>query len=77
METPETKALRAQEMLIHTHVLKHTHYSDIPFEQKQQQFKETCYAIKTIIKQKLYRKFSSNLEQYFLKKFNVSRAQVR
>jgi hypothetical protein len=74
MET--SYSLQDLERRIYKSVLKHTtlHQS---WEQKQFEFRETCFAIKEIISYKLYRHDSTNLEQYFLKKFNVSRAQVR
>jgi hypothetical protein len=68
--------LQEQELKIHLHVLKHVSQADVPFHQKQRDFSETCFAIRAIIKRKLYRAYSPNLEQYFLKKFKVSRAQV-
>ncbi|KAJ3323695.1 hypothetical protein HDV06_001425 [Boothiomyces sp. JEL0866] len=51
-------------------------YNELPFETKQQEFKDTCYAIKQIVVQKLYRCMSSSLEGYFKKRWNVSRAST-
>ncbi|KAJ3301210.1 hypothetical protein HDV03_001196 [Kappamyces sp. JEL0829] len=68
--------LQEQECLIHPQVLKYSSSDSLDFKTKQQQFKETCFAIEIIIKQKLYKLTAQNLEQYFLKEFNVSRAQV-
>ncbi|KAJ3253978.1 hypothetical protein HK103_007582 [Boothiomyces macroporosus] len=72
----EEKLLKEQEELIHTSVLKHSNYDCSSFSEKQLAFAKTCSAIREIIKNKLYRLQSTNLEQYFLKRFNVSRAQV-
>jgi hypothetical protein len=68
-------SLQELERRIYKNVLKHTVINQT-WEQKQLEFSETCFAIKEIISLKLYRHYSTNLEQYFLKKFNVSRAQV-
>ncbi|KAJ3271631.1 hypothetical protein HDV01_006501 [Terramyces sp. JEL0728] len=72
----EDKLLLEQEKLISPSVLKHSNYDCSSFGEKQIAFAKTCCAIRTIIKHKLYRVQSTNLEQYFLKRFNVSRAQV-
>ncbi|KAI8894027.1 hypothetical protein BC833DRAFT_252280 [Globomyces pollinis-pini] len=69
-------SLKTQEALISPTVLKHSQLDNTPFHDKQKAFYNTCFAIRKIIKEKLYRVQSTNLEQYFLKKFNVSRAQV-
>jgi hypothetical protein len=68
-------SLQQLEQRIHKSVLKHTNHP-ISYSQKQFEFKETCYAIKEIIHSKLYRFTHPNLEQYFLKTFGTSRAQV-
>ena len=47
------KELLKQESMIQTHVLKHTGEVNENFSQKQLEFKQTCYAIKTIIKKVL------------------------
>ncbi|KAJ3270047.1 hypothetical protein HDV01_000595 [Terramyces sp. JEL0728] len=75
-DTDKAELLR-QESLIARNVLKICNtklFNDIPFETKQQEFKNTCNAIQTIIVHKLYRCMSGSLEGYFRKRWNVSRA---
>ncbi len=72
----QLQLLREQETLIYPQVLKYSASDSQDFRTRQAQFKETCFAIEVIIKQKLYKLTAQNLEQYFLKAFNVSRAQV-
>ena len=71
--------LASQESLISKNVLKVVDvkvWSELSFESKQLEFKETCFAILNIVNNKLYRCISTSLEQYFKKRWSVSRAQV-
>ncbi len=71
MKTPE---LLEQENLIVPAVF-HTH-SKLDFKTQQVYFKQTCFAIQTIISKKLYKCVAANLEQYFKNYWDISRAKT-
>lgn len=71
--------LDLQEKKIYKNVLKTTdsvRYSLTTYEQKQAEFKSTCEAIHTIIDRKLFRIHYVSVENYFRKRWEVSRAQA-
>ena len=75
----ENLTLNSQEFCISKNVLKVVDvkvWSELSFESKQLEFRETCFAILSIVNNKLYRSISPSLEQYFKKRWSVSRAQV-
>lgn len=79
MEENDKQLLSQQEALISRNVLKvidPKSWSNLPFRDKQNEFKNTCYAIQSIVNTKSYRPISPSLELYFKKKWSVSRAQV-
>lgn len=46
------------------------------YQKKQERFKKTAFGVQTIVSRKLYRAANLTVEEYFRKKWNISRAQV-
>jgi len=45
------------------------------YQKKQERFKKTAFGVQTIVSRKLYRAANLTVEEYFRKKWNISRAR--
>jgi hypothetical protein len=75
----DTRLLQIQEIFISKNVLKvvdPSGWNSLSYQGKQKEFRDTCFAIHEIVVHKLYRGSFNSLENYFKKRWSVSRAQV-
>jgi len=63
-------------MVTNSFFLFHKNSEEYLYQKKQERFKKTAFGVQTIVSRKLYRAANLTVEEYFRKKWNISRARM-